>query len=176
MAPLLTFEEGNYKGIKVKFKNLLVIGSGDTVNLKLSEENISPSHLAIIKGSDGFYLTSLSENSSIYLNSQIVQSSRINNNDIVTLAPNCSFRFILEDEEVNEFPDTQVAHKNSNKKKFKLTRKSEINQIEIPTTQDNTPFFKKVIIVSSWIILFICLLAVSFISGIHVTNAVLQVK
>lgn len=176
MAPILVFEEGTYKGITVKFKNFLIIGSSDAANLKLNEENISPLHIAFIKGSDGFYITNLDENNYIYLNSEPIQSSHINNNDIITLAKDCSVRFTVEEGEVNEASPPHL-HKKNKRRVNNIARKEITKQMnDTHKTEEKPSFLKKMFITIIWLFLIISMLTVSFISGIYVTDSILQIK
>lgn len=176
MAPTLFFEEGSYKGTAVKFKNFLVIGSGESANLKLEEQGIAPLHVAFIKGNDSFYVLNLDENNNIYLNSEPIQNARINNEDLVAITENCIIKFSIEEGEDNGFA---VAHtQNNNKKKFSnIPRKNITGQInEAQEIKGKSSFIKKTLVIIAWILLAISILTVSFVTGIYTTDLILQIK
>ncbi len=174
MAPTLFFQEGSYKGTAVKFKNFIVIGSADSANLKIDEQNISPLHIAFIKGNDGFYLLNLDENNNIYLNSEPIQYNRLNNEDVIHITSNCIVKFMMSEEEYNSFTP-HPTHSNS-KKKFN-SKKNTMSLTEKTTTLPPNPsFIKRIFAITAWILLIISVLGVSFIAGIYTTDSILQAK
>ncbi len=175
MSPVVFFEEGYYKGTQVRFKNLLIVGSGDIANLKLYEEDIAPLHAAFIKGNDGFYITNLDENNHITLNGKLVQNSRLNSGDIIGISKNCILKFVLEDGEVPE--SIPLPKNNTDKQKFlnseNMFVKYERLQQEIIHDKKQSKL-SHILTLVAWVAIILSILITSFITGIYITDFILK--
>ncbi len=174
MAPIISFEEGTYKGTKVRFKNLMIVGSGENANLKLQEEKIAPMHLAFIKGNDGFYIISLDANNYITLNGEVVQNGRLNNGDIIGIAENCILKFILEN---GDFAQSLPEQKNSTLQKKRIDKNKAMDQEKFEKENQLTEKkskFSTVVSIVGWFIIVLFILLSSFVTGVYITEIILK--
>ncbi|MFN7182546.1 MAG: FHA domain-containing protein, partial [Planctomycetota bacterium] len=172
---LLYIEEGLYQGTQIRFKNILIVGSGELANLKLDEQDIAPLHTAFIKGNDGFYLINLDENNQLSVNGQPVEYTRLNHEDVIAISQNCVLKFFLEDEESKQ---AISRHENNAKKqklgKYKNKVIAEHSSSSAPAQDKNQSKISKIVAIFGWFILILLVFISSFICGIYTTDIILK--
>jgi hypothetical protein len=173
MSPLLYFEEGPYKGTAAKFSNFVIIGSADYANLRLDDPTISPIHLAILKGNDGYYAINLDKNNKLLINETFLEASKIANGDLILLTQECQIRFVADGSSLEEAREQY--HKSVKGKKIHNKVVKENNKIvsAYPTTSSSSSF-SKILGICGWIGVTTLIFFTSFLSGVYATNLILD--